>query len=183
MSYVITGTPGVGKHTITKEVSRVLNLPIIDINKIAKDFDLLEKNNETNDVDTLKLESIIKEKIIQPSIVVGHLAPYVLSSNQISIAIVLRKNPYNLIPIYKERNYSKEKIKDNIGSEVLGIILYDSISKFGQKKTLQIDVTSQRVEESVKKVMDVIKGNIQSDNVDWLTIVSEKNDLDQFFAY
>jgi len=183
VSYVITGTPGVGKHTVTKEVSRILNLPIIDINEIAKDFDLLEKNSVTNDVDVIKLEKLLKEKITHPSIIVGHLAPYVLNSNQITKAIVLRKNPYNLIPTYQKRDYPKEKIKDNIGSEVLGVIFYDSISKFGPKKTLQVDVTNQSVDESVKKIIGVIKGKIQSDEVDWLIMVSEKNDLDNFFAY
>jgi len=183
MSLVITGTPGVGKHTIAKEIGKILNLPIIDINEIAKKFNLLEKNDETNDVDVTKLEKILKKEIKQESVIVGHLAPYVLSSSQISKVIVLRKNPYDLITVYKKRNYSKEKIKDNIGSEVLGIILYDSISRLGKKKTLQIDVTNKTVNDSVKKVIDAIKGISYSDEVDWLEIVSEKNNLDQFFAY
>jgi len=183
MPFVITGNPGVGKHTITKEVSRILNCTVIDINEIAKDFDLFEKKNKTNDVDVNKLKKILKLKIKADSIIVGHLAPYVLNSNQITKVIVLRRNPYDLIPIYEKRNYSKDKIKDNLGSESLGVIFYDSISKFKQKKTLQIDVTNQSIEDSVKKVIDAIKGEIQSDEVDWLTTLSEKNDLEQFFAY
>ena len=183
MSFVITGNPGVGKHTITKEVSLILNHIVIDINEIAKDFHLFEKNDETNDVDVKKLERILQKKIKSNSIIVGHLAPYVLNSDQISKVIVLRRNPYELIPIYEKRNYSKNKIKDNLGSEALGVIFYDSISKFGHKKTLQIDVTNQSINESVKKVIDAIKGEIQSDEVDWLTTLSEKNDLEQFFAY
>ena len=46
MSYVITGNPGVGKHTLTKEISKILHLPVIDINDIAKEFELLEKSLE-----------------------------------------------------------------------------------------------------------------------------------------
>ena len=182
MSFVITGNPGVGKHTLAKEVSNILNLPIIDINEVAKDFDLLEKDEETNDVDVIKLEKLLKDKIKQTCIIVGHLAPYVLDLNQISKVVVLRKNPYELIPIYEKRNYSKNKIKDNIGSEVLGIIYYDSVSKWGQK-TLQLDLTNQSIQESVKKVIGLMQGKIQSDEVDWLTTISEKNDLSQFFAY
>ena len=183
MSYVITGNPGVGKHTISKEISKILNLPIIDINQIAKESDLLEKKEETHDVDVIKLSKLLQEKIIQPSIIVGHLAPYVLEPKKITKVLVFRKNPYDLIPIYKERNYSKEKIKDNLGSEVLGVIFYDSISKFGQKKTIQLDVTNQSIEESVKKSIDAVNEKIQPDDVDWLTIISEKKDLEQFFAY
>lgn len=183
MSFVITGSPGVGKHTITKEISKILQLPIMDINEIAKKFGLLEKNEDTNEVDVSKLEEIIKKEIKQNSLLVGHLAPYVLSSNQVKKVIVLRKNPYDLISVYKERNYSKEKIKDNIGSEALGVIFYDSISKFGKEEVLQIDVTSQDIQKTTKKVLDAINGEIKAEEIDWLNTISEKNDLGEFFAY
>ena len=183
MSYVITGNPGVGKHTISKEISKLLHLEIIDINKIAQEFELFEKNEETNDVDVVKLGQIIRENFARPVLFVGHLAPYVLSSDKIKQVIVLRKNPYDLIPIYKERGYSKEKIMENSGSEALGIILHDAISQFGPEKTLQIDVTLQSIPQTTKKVMDALKGEIKTEDVDWLTMISEKNDLKEFFAY
>jgi adenylate kinase len=183
MSYVITGNPGVGKHTITKEISKLVHLQIIDINKIAQEFGLFEKSEETNDVDVVRLGEMIREKISHPVLFVGHLAPYVLSSNKIKKVIVLRKNPYDLISIYNKRGYSKEKIKDNLGSEALGVIFHDAITQFGTEKTLQIDVTLQSIQETTKKVMDAIKGEIKTEEVDWLTAISEKNDLKEFFAY
>ena len=165
MSYVITGNPGVGKHTITKEISELIDLPIIDINSVAQEEGLFEKSKETNDVDVVKLEKIIRDKILHPVLFVGHLAPYVLTKEKIKKVIVLRKNPYNLISIYKKRGYSKEKIKDNIGSEVLGVILNDSITKFGTEKTIQIDVTLRSVQETTKLVIDAIKGEIKTEEV------------------
>ena len=45
--------------------------------------------------------------------------------------IILRKNPYKLEKVYEARRYSKEKIKENLGSEILGIIAHDAISEFG----------------------------------------------------
>ena len=62
MSIVITGTPGVGKHTIGKELSQKLELDIIDINEIVKNSGLFEKNDESNDIDTEKLQKILREK-------------------------------------------------------------------------------------------------------------------------
>lgn len=183
MSFVITGSPGVGKHTITKEISKILNLPVFDINQIAKEKNLFERTDETNDVDVDKLEKIIKKKVSHPSLIVGHLAPYVLVSDQIKKIIVLRKNPYDLIQIYQKRGYSEKKIKDNIGSEAIGIILYDSLTKFGMDKTVQIDVSDKTIEETTKKIMGVIKGKITSEEIDWLSIISDKNDLREFFAY
>jgi len=183
MSFVITGNPGVGNHTVAEEISKILNLPVFDINQIAKEQNLFETTVETNDVDVDKLKKIIKEKISYPSLIVGHLAPYVLVSEQIKKIIVLRKNPYDLIQIYQSRGYSEKKIKDNIGSEALGIILYDSLTKFGAEKTVQIDVSEKTIEETTKKVIGIIKGEITNEEIDWLHIISDKNDLKEFFAY
>jgi len=182
MSVVITGTPGVGKHTIAKEISNILELPVIDVNSVAKEARVYEKAENTNDVDTRELEKIIKEKISCPSLIVGHLAPYVLSTNQVKKVIVLRRNPYELIRVYKERGYTEEKIRDNSGSEILGVIAYDAINQFGNK-VIQVDVTGKSISEIKEKIIDIINGIKISEDVDWLDLVTKKNDLKKFFAY
>ena len=63
MSIVITGNPGVGKHTITKKISEILNFPIVDINIVAKDLGLFEKNENTNEVDTQNLQKYWRKRI------------------------------------------------------------------------------------------------------------------------
>lgn len=182
MSIVITGNPGVGKHTVAKEISKCLGLPIRDINNIAKDAGLFEKNEETNDVDTLELEKIIKEQISGPSLIVGHLAPYVLSPDQVKKVIVLRRNPYDLVSVYKKREYTEEKIRENTGSEILGIIAHDAINQFGTK-VFQVDVTGKSISEVTKKVLGIINERDIGEEVDWLDLVTKRNDLKKFFAY
>jgi adenylate kinase len=182
MAIIITGNPGVGKHTITKEASKHLKIPVIDINDVAKQEGLLEKNGDSNDVDVTVLEKIIKEKISEPILIVGHLAPYVVSPDQAEKVIVLRKNPYDLIPIYKERRYTWEKARDNAGSEILGITTHDAIDLFGVK-VFQIDVTGKSISEITRKVLSIIAGNKINEVVDWLGLVTRNNDLQKFFAY
>jgi len=182
MSIVITGNPGVGKHTITKKISEILNFPIIDINTVAKDLGLFEKNEDTNDVDTQKLGNILKEKTLDETIVVGHLAPYVLEKNQVKKIIILRKNPYDLELVYKERKYSKIKIKDNTGSEVLGIIAHDTVEKF-EEKAFQINVSEKNIQEVVEKVIRIISKNENNEDVDWLELIVKNNDLEKFFTH
>ena len=182
MSIVITGNPGVGKHTITKKISEILDFPIIDINIVAKDLGLFEKNENTNDVDTQKLANILREKELDEKIVVGHLAPYVLEKNQVKIIIILRRNPYDLESVYKERKYSEIKIKENTGSEILGIIIHDVIEKF-EEKAFQIDVSEKNIQEVVEKVLKIISKKGDSDKVDWLNLVTKNNDLEKFFTH
>ena len=182
MSIVITGNPGVGKHTITKKISEILNYPIVDINIVAKDLELYEKNENTNDVDTQKLAKILEERKLDGKIVVGHLAPYVLEKNQVKVIIILRRNPYDLESVYNERNYSEIKIKENTGSEILGIITHDTIEKF-EEKAFQIDVSGKNIQEVVKKVLEIISKKEGNEEVDWLNLVTKNNDLEKFFTH
>lgn len=183
MTLIITGNPGVGKHTVAKSVAKILNYKIVDINKIALDSGIYEKKNGTFDVDVKQLKKVLKNKIKTNSLVVGHLAPYVVSKNQVKKAIILRKNPYKLISVYKKRKYSSKKIIENVGSEILGVIAFDSIKKFGKKKSLQIDTTSKSVLKISKIIIKGIEGKSKNDKVDWLILVSEKSDIKKFFPY
>jgi len=179
VSLVITGNPGTGKHTISKVLAEKIGYEILDLNQIAIKRKIFKKSGSTLDVDMKKLAKIMKRLTKPRTIIVGHLAPYVLEKSQVKIAIVLRKNPYQLIPIYKKRKYSQEKIIENIGSETLGVIFYDSMARFG-KKAIQVDSTSMSPQNLVKKIQRTLKSKKQ-DKVDWLGLVSRNGDLARFF--
>ncbi|MBI3623997.1 AAA family ATPase [Candidatus Pacearchaeota archaeon] len=184
MSKVITGNPGVGKHTIAKQIAKNLNLDLIDINKVAIENGIFVRGKETLDVDTKALQKILDKKITNHTLIVGHLAPYVISRNKINTVIVLRKSPYKLIPIYKKRKYSKQKTMENLGSEILGITFYDALKKFGPSKIHQIDTSFSSVSKVAKRIeMLFEKGKFQEDQVDWLGLISKKGDLERFFPY
>ena len=100
---VITGNPGVGKHTIAKELAEKSDYSILDLNEIAIQNKIFQKRQSTLDVDVKKLAKLVKKTLDKNSLVVGHLAPYVLDKKQVSHVIILRKNPYKLIPVYKKR--------------------------------------------------------------------------------
>jgi adenylate kinase len=143
----------------------------------------MQKQSDSIDVDVEKTQKMLKDKISDKSLIVGHLAPFVVSKELVSKVIVLRKNPYDLIQIYDKRNYSDTKKNDNLGSEILGVIAYDSLEKFGKDKTFQINTTSLGTEEVIKKIESVINGTSKGDVVDWLTDITRKDDLRKFFPY
>ena len=181
---IITGNPGTGKHTIAKLISKKLDLEIIDINKIAIEHGLVKKNNYVLEVDVSKLKKIIEKKASENSILVGHLAPYVIDSKNVKISAVLRKSPYKLQSIYKKRKYSSKKSLENLGSEILGITYYDAVREFGKKKTFQIDTSDISISATVKKVELIFKRkSTKEDKIDWLHMVLKKGDMQKFFPY
>ncbi|MCY3854268.1 MAG: AAA family ATPase [Thaumarchaeota archaeon] len=183
MSIAITGTPGVGKHTLAKKLSIKLNYEIIDINKIALKYNIYKVNihGSTFDVDTSLLKKKFTKKSFHNSIIVGHLAPHVISHNQINKIIVIRRNPYELITTYKKRNYNLKKTLNNIGAEILGTITYDVMIKFEMGKICQFVMTN-KIDHTVNKCIKCIN-NVGFENVDWLSLIAKNNDFKKFFDY
>ena len=184
VNLIITGNPGVGKHTIAELfLKHDTSYQILDINRFAIENGFGEKINGDIEVDTTKLKNEIQKLNLNKLLIVGHLAPYVLDKSNIDLVIILRKNPYNLIEIYKERNYQNSKIKQNAGSEILGVIANDSILSFGKEKSYEIDTTNKTPKIILEDILNIINNKKGGDIVDWLRLVEEKKEIDKFFDY
>ena len=184
VNLVITGNPGVGKHTIADLFAkRNSSYQIFDINKFAIEKGLGEQTDDGIEVDTKKLKNEIQKLNLEKSLIVGHLAPYVLDESNIEYVIILRKNPYELIKIYEKRKYQNQKIKENAGSEVLGVIANDSITSFGKEKSFEVDATDKTPEVILKRIQDIMNNQESGDIVDWLKLIEEKNEMNKFFDY
>jgi adenylate kinase len=188
---VITGNPGVGKHTCAKLVARKLRgFEVIDINKMAivNNAILVDDEKYGINIDIKKVSTLIVHAIETKRkglIFVGHLAPYVINPAKISIAIVLRRSPYELVSVFQKRHYSSEKARENIASEILGISLYDSVTSFGKNKIAEVDVTRQSPSQTSDKIISLIckKSRPHIGFVDWLSLVHSNGDLQRFLEY
>ena len=189
---VITGNPGVGKHTSAKIIAEKIDAKIIDINDVAIDNNARGKNTDLGfDVDVKKIERMLKKllKTKRDLVLVGHLAPYVLRPAGISLAAVLRRSPYELEKTLKKRGYSVDKVRENVASEILGISLYDSLKTFGKSKVVEIDTTGKTPKETADDILAILQNKQESRpkpkliGTDWLNLVSEKGDMRRFFKY
>lgn len=183
---VITGNPGVGKHTTAFELRKILDLAVIDINDLVlKHHAFLQMPNL--EIDSKKIATIIESKLgkSKRTVIVGHLAPYVLKKEWIDLTVVLRKSPYAIHCTLENRKYSAEKIKENVASEILGITLYDSIQCFGKEKIAELDTTQSTPAEICEKIISLLnaKTSRRIGVVDWLSLVYEKGDLGRFLEY
>jgi adenylate kinase len=199
VTLVITGNPGVGKHTSTKFVAqKIRETKIIDINElvIAKNV-ILEKDTKFGiEVDVKKLSGLIAHEITKTMktrktasqrnlVIVGHLAPYVLKPSEVDLVFVLRRSPYEIIKTFELRKYSLEKIKENVASEILDVCLYDALKRFGKNKIVELDTTGKTPEYIADEIILSIKQQRIGITkiVDWLSLIYKKGDLQNFFAY
>ncbi|MEO9362411.1 MAG: AAA family ATPase [Nitrososphaera sp.] len=184
---VITGNPGVGKHTSARIVAKELKAEIVDINKVALDNGaVLESTGKGIEVDTKKagklVAGILKRK--GSFVLVGHLAPYVVKPAGMDMVAVLRRSPRRLEETLLERKYTKEKINENVSAEILGISFYDSIKAFGKRRVAEFDTTGKTPEQTAEEIIATLQKEKprRSGSVDWLAVISEE-EVQKFFAY
>jgi adenylate kinase len=189
---VITGNPGVGKHTSAKIIAEKIDAEIIDINNVAIDDNAIGKNTDLGfEVDVKRLVRLLEKllKIKGNLVIVGHLAPYVLKPSGISLVAVLRRSPYELEKTLKKRGYSVDKVRENVASEILGTSLYDSLKTFGKRKVAEFDTTGKTPDETADEILAALQKNTKSRSrskllgIDWLILVSENGDMQRFFKY
>ena len=189
---VITGNPGVGKHTCAKFVSEKLGkAKLIDINRvILSNNEVALSSNAVNgigEIDVKKTEKLILEEIKKAKdvVIVGHLAPYVIRATGIDLVAMLRRSPYQLAKIFQQRKYTPMKMKENIAAEVLGITLYDSVETFGKERVAELDATGKTPEDIAKDIISKLqkKSRKQIGIIDWLSLVYEKGDAQKFLEY
>ena len=188
MKLVITGNPGVGKHTSAKLIAKKLGAEIIDINRVAQAREVITaKTDRGLDVDVKKLKGLIGRALASKSraIVVGHLAPYVVKRTDIEMVAVLRRSPYALEKTLERRKYSYAKVRENVASEILGVSMYDAIKAFGKAKVAEFDTTQKSPEQTATEIIKTLQGKLtkKTGRVDWLSLVSEKDDVKHFFEY
>ena len=189
---VITGNPGVGKHTCAKFVSEKLGkAKLIDINRVILSNDAValpsSAVNGIGEIDVKKTEKLILEEIKKTKdvVIVGHLAPYVLRTTGIDLVAVLRRSPYQLAKILRQRKYTPMKMRENIAAEILGITLYDSVETFGKERVAELDTTGKTPQDIAKDIFSKLrkKSRKQIGIIDWLSLVYEKGDAQKFLEY
>ena len=121
MLVAITGTPGVGKSSVSKILAQ--RFPVIDIHNYAEKHNLFEEFDEeagSYNVDVEKLnDSIMSEDLDSTVFLDGHLSHFV----DCDIIIVLRCDPHILYKRLKDRGYDEKKVLENVQAEVLDVIL------------------------------------------------------------
>ncbi|MBI2670707.1 adenylate kinase family protein [Candidatus Woesearchaeota archaeon] len=145
MIIIVTGTPGTGKTKIAKLIAKKFKCKYIDLYKIIKKYKLIEgydKKRKTKIVDEKKLAKKVIEVIKNNKnlVIDGHLSHYI-PRKYVDLCIVTKCNIKVLKRRLGKRNYSKEKIRENLDAEIFDVILNEAIER--EHKVFIIDTTKK----------------------------------------
>ncbi len=185
---LVTGTPGVGKTSVSRILATKLNARHVELGELVKQKNLISGVDETRgtliaDID--KVSSIVK-KIIKESeqdvIIDGHYAVEVVPPKEINFVIVLRRDPDELKTQLKGKGLKKE-IRENLAAEILDVCLIDAIQASSLEKIYEIDTSGREFEEVVKDIITILADGRKSrvGLVDWLGKLDKEGRLNEFF--
>ena len=169
----VSGTPGTGKSIFARALAKKLNARVIDLNALIR-----RKKIYRLDVDGTKIANLpkMRKEFIRtihashsPIVVEGLLA-HLLPKKCFTHVIILRIRPRVIERRLRARKYSKAKIRDNIESEALSIILWEAVQAHGMGKVYEINMTKLRPDAAVKLFSDALDGKVslRPGKVDWL---------------
>ena len=153
MRIAITGTPGVGKTTVSKVLGEKLGIKVIDITEVVKEYKLYIEKDEDMDsyvIDFERLKGFIEEieKREKDVILDGHVS-HLLNPDY---TIVLRCNPEIVKERLEKRGYKPKKVLENVQAEILDVCLCES-----KGRVYEIDTTNRDVEDIVNEIIEAIK--------------------------
>ena len=164
----ITGTPGVGKTTISERLARTLgNAELIRANDVVKERKLYSSRSKDGAmiVKMGELEAEINRRAASSKsdyvIIEGHLLCDI--SIMHAVAVVMREHPAILLKRLKKRKYGRQKIEDNIVSEAIDYCGVNASRNYGTVYEIAAGGSALR------KIADIARGKrIKANDIEML---------------
>ncbi len=185
---LVTGTPGVGKTTVSQKLASKLGALYIGITDLVKKEKLIASVDDvrrTLIADTEKVSKRVQE-ILESSkgniVIEGHYAVDVVSKKEVNTVFVLRRDPTELMGVLEKRGFEGKKLWENLAAEILDVCLLDALSACGADKVCEIDVSGKTVEQVVEEIVLVLEKRkvCRSGIVDWLGKLENEGRLGEF---
>ena len=185
---LVTGTPGVGKTSISRLLASKLDAVYISLAELVERERLIsgvDKARGTLIADTDRVSKRVQE-IIKSSegdvIVDSHYAVDVVPTKDVHMVFVLRRDPSELKSVMENRGFKEKKLWENLAAEILDVCLWDAVSTCGSDKVCEIDVSGKRIEEVVEDMILMLEGRkkCRVGIVDWLGKLEGEGRLHEF---
>ncbi|MGB4362751.1 MAG: adenylate kinase family protein [Methanothermobacter tenebrarum] len=155
----ITGTPGVGKTSISHRLAEELNGNLVEVNQLAEEKDLFIGEDPVRGYKIVDIPSLCREimKVMEEdsfNIVEGHLSHYCKICD---LVIVLRLHPNLLLRRLEKRGYDHRKVKENVEAEALGVCAYEAY-QVHDDRVHEIDSTDLSPDEVLDEIIRVLDG-------------------------
>jgi adenylate kinase len=162
----VTGTPGTGKTTVARILADKLDAEYFDVTGAVRDGASAGYDDERGvpvaDVD------VLRETVPDDVVLDGHISHRLEPDG----VVVLRCRPDVLRSRLEEREWSDEKIRENVESEALDIVLAEAVEV--NAPVFEFDTTETTPDETTKRIVRALEdGEERVGVVDWSDHIGE----------
>lgn len=154
----VTGTPGTGKTSVSRELAGLLGYEYVDVNAFAGREGVETEYDEergTTAVDVESLVATLQGEVGENAVLDGHLSHFF----PVDLTVVLRCEPSELQGRLAGKGWNEEKIRENVEAEVLDLILHEAVKM--RERVVEVDTTGRKPAEVAEEIVKAAKtGNV-----------------------
>jgi adenylate kinase len=184
---IVSGTPGTGKTVFAKTLADEIGAHYVSLANYATEHRLysgVDRRRETRIIDVRKARAKIRKLVDSasfPLIIDTHHPEGIVPNNAVRMVFVLRCDPSILAQRLRKRKWSREKITENVMSEILDYCFINARSYYANRRVIQLDTSRASVQRSVSIAKSILAGERPPTcRVDWLTKVSKSSSLSNY---
>lgn len=173
--FVLTGTPGTGKTTVSRILSNKLEAHHIELSSYTKEKGFILEEDEERDTSIVDMDALgeaIKKEITGKNIVIldGHYSQDLLDQDEVVRVFILRKQPWDLKLVLEQREYAGDKVWENLEAEIMGVITHQSSEIYPPEKLVEIDTSGKTPEDSAEEIIVFIQEGKRGkfEPIDWI---------------
>ncbi len=155
---LLTGVPGTGKTSLSREWCTQSNWAYLSLNDLVKAEGLHSGTDERSGalvVDMDKLEAAANawlSAVHSPVIIEGHLGCDL--KLKVDRVLVLRLHPDEVASRLRARNYNAYQLEENKMAELLDYCTLRSIRNYGARKVYELDLSGKTLQQSVSALLE-----------------------------
>ncbi|GAB0183404.1 adenylate kinase isoenzyme 6 isoform X3 [Grus americana] len=165
---LLTGTPGVGKTTLGKELASRAGMTYINVGDMAKEGELYEGFDEEYDCPILDEDRVIDEledKMSEGGVIVDYHGCDFFPERWFHIVFVLRTENSFLYDRLESRGYKGKKLQDNIQCEIFQTLYEEAMLSYREEIVHQLPSnTPEDLERNLDQIMQWIEQWMKDNN-------------------
>ena len=185
---IVTGTPGTGKTTFSKNLAKELGAYYIPLTQFVlnrKLYSGFDSRRKTRIVNLARARASLRVLLTAPgsTIVDTHLPEGVVPESFVRLVFVLRCHPRTLEKRLARKRWNSDKIRENVLAEILDACLTSAIKCYGRRRVAQLNTSHISVGKCVSKAKRFLRGNVpKTVKVDWIETLEKENSLDRYLG-
>ena len=155
---LLTGTPGVGKTTLGKELASRSGLKYVNVGDLAREGQLYDGYDEEYDCPILDEDIVVDElenQMSEGGVIVDYHGCDFFLERWFHIVFALKTDNSILYKILENRGYNEKKLKDTVQCEIFQVLHEEAVASY--KEEIVHQLPSNKPEDLEDNITQILK--------------------------